>query len=126
METKKFGVVLMPSKELVWSGPSGTLIPSSCSEPQEIVLYANGLNDKQKKDIARAFEHEAYDMGAEYTWRRAMVRLKSTLKTLGMGFIGEMLNDEEIDEYSNIDIVLNDYSLSVWQSSSEQLIAQEH
>lgn len=100
----------MSSKELVWSGPSGTLIPSSCSEPQEIVLYANGLNDKQKKDIARAFEHEAYDMGAEYTWRRAMVRLKSTLKTLGMGFIGEMLNDEEIDEYSNIDIVLNDYS----------------
>lgn len=100
----------MSSKELIWSGPSGTLIPASCSEPQEIVLYANGLNDKQKKDIARAFEHEAYDMGAEYTWRRAMVRLKSTLKTLGMGFIGEMLNDEEIDEYSNIDIVLNDYS----------------
>ncbi|OXD53196.1 hypothetical protein [Vibrio parahaemolyticus] len=100
----------MPSKELVWAGPTGTLIPKSCSEPQEIVLYANGLNDKQKKDIARAFEHEAYDMGAEYTWRRAMVRLKSTLKTLGMGFIGEMLNDDDIDEYSNIDIVLNDYS----------------
>ncbi|OCH53657.1 hypothetical protein [Vibrio sp. ZF57] len=100
----------MPSKELVWAGPTGTLIPASCSEPQEIVLYANGLNEKQKKDIARAFEHEAYDMGAEYTWRRSMVKLKSTLKTLGMGFIGEMLNDNDIDEYSNIDIVLNDYS----------------
>lgn len=100
----------MPNKELVWAGPTGTLIPTGCSEPQEIVQYANGLSEKQKKDIARAFEHEAYDMGAEYTWRRAMVRLKSTLKTLGMGFIGEMLNDEEIDEYSNIDIVLNDYS----------------
>ncbi len=100
----------MPSKEIVWAGPTGTLIPTSCSEPQEIVLYANGLNDKQKADIARAFEHGAYDMGAEYTWRRAMVRLKSTLKTLGMSFIGEMLNDDDIDEYSNIDIVLNDYS----------------
>jgi len=100
----------MSNKELVWVGPSGTLIPTNCSEPQDIVAYANGLNTKQKKDIARAFEHEAYDMGAEYTWRRAMVRLKSTLKTLGMGFIGEMLNNEDIDEYSNIDIVLNDYS----------------
>lgn len=100
----------MPSKELVWTGPSGTTLPASCSDPQDIVLYANGLNEKQKKDIARAFEHGAYDMGAEYTWRRAMVRLKSTLKTLGMGFIGEMLNDDDIDEYSNIDIVLNDYS----------------
>lgn len=100
----------MSSKELVWAGPTGTLIPAECSEPQEIVLYANGLSEKQKTDIARAFEHGAYDMGAEYTWRRAMVRLKSTLKTLGMGFIGEMLNDEDIDEYSNIDIVLNDYS----------------
>lgn len=100
----------MPGKELVWGGPTGTLIPSDCSEPQEIVLYANGLSVKQKKDIAHAFEHGAYDMGAEYTWRRAMVRLKSTLKTLGMGFIGEMLNDDDIDEYSNIDIVLNDYS----------------
>ncbi|MEE3507584.1 MULTISPECIES: hypothetical protein [unclassified Pseudomonas] len=100
----------MPSKELVWTGPSGTTLPASCSDPQDIVQYANGLNDKQKRDIARAFEHGAYDMGAEYTWRRAMVRLKSTLKTLGMGFIGEMLNDDDIDEYSNIDIVLNDYS----------------
>ncbi|WP_163035369.1 hypothetical protein, partial [Pseudomonas viridiflava] len=92
------------------AGPSGTLIPVNCSEPQDIIAYANGLTTKQKNDIARAFEHEAYDMGAEYTWRRAMVRLKSTLKTLGMGFIGEMLGDDDIDEFSNIDIVLNDYS----------------
>lgn len=107
---RKYGVLSMPSKELVWAGPSGTLIPVNCSEPQEIIAYANGLTTKQKNDIARAFEHEAYDMGAEYTWRRAMVRLKSTLKTLGMGFIGEMLGDDDIDEFSNIDIVLNDYS----------------
>ena len=100
----------MSSTELIWSGPTGTNIPTQCSDPQEIVLYANGLNNKQKTDIAKAFEFGAYDMGSEYTWRRAMIRLKSTLKTLGMSFIGEMLNDEEIDEYSNIDIVLNDYS----------------
>lgn len=100
----------MHSRELVWAGPAGTSIPANVSDPQDIIVYANGLSSKQKTDIARAFEHEAYDMGAEYTWRRAMVKLKSTLKTLGMSFIGEMLNDDEIDEYSNIDIVLNDYS----------------
>ena len=100
----------MSNKELVWSGPAGTAIPASCSEPKDIIVFANGLSEKQKNHIVIAFEHEAYDMGAEYTWRRAMVRLKSTLKTLGMGFIGEMLNNEDIDEYSNIDIVLNDYN----------------
>lgn len=110
METKRYGAIVMSSKELVWIGPTGMDIPNTCSEPTEIVAYANGLTSKQKTDIARAFEHEAYDMGAEYTWRRAMVRLKATLKSLGMSFIGEMLGDEEIDEFSNIDYVLNDFT----------------
>jgi hypothetical protein len=44
----------MPSKELVWAGPTGTSIPATCSEPQEMVAFANGLNEKQKNDITRA------------------------------------------------------------------------
>lgn len=109
MAMKKFGVHTM-TNELVWKGPSGKVIPTDCAEPTELITYANGLTKKQQHDIAQAFSMSAYDMGAEYTWRRAMVKLKSTLKTLGMTFIGEMLNDDEIDEFSNIDMVLNDYN----------------
>ena len=100
----------MATNELIWVGPAGSAIPAEFTKPQEIITVANGLSQKQRNDIALAFESKAYDMGAEYTWRRSMVRLKSTLKTLGMTFIGEMLGDEEIDEYSNIEMVLNDYN----------------
>jgi hypothetical protein len=99
----------MATNELIWAGPTGSIIPASYTKPQEIITVANGLTKKQITDIARAFESQAYDMGAEYTWRRSMIRLKSTLKSLGMSFIGEMLGDEDIDEYSNIEMVLNDY-----------------
>lgn len=100
----------MASNDLIWIGPTGLTIPNDFTKPQQIITVANGLTKKQKTDIARAFENNAYDMGAEYTWRRSMIRLKSSLKSLGMSFIGEMLGDEEIDEFSNIEMVLNDYN----------------
>jgi len=100
----------MANNDLIWVGPTGLAIPNSFTQPQQIITVANGLTVKQKNDIALAFESQAYDMGAEYTWRRSMIRLKSTLKSLGMSFIGEMLGDEEIDEFSNIEMVLNDYN----------------
>lgn len=107
---KKYGANQMTSNQLIWAGPSGLLIPPTYTHPQDIIVLANGLSEKQKSDIANAFANQAYDMGAEYTWRRAMVRLRSSLKSLGMSFIGEMLGDEDIDEFSNIEMVLNDYN----------------
>lgn len=100
----------MSKNELIWAGPTGASIPVAYTKPQEIITVANGLTVKQKSDIALAFENHAYDMGAEYTWRKSMIRLKSSLKSLGMTFIGEMLGKDDIDEFSNIDTVLNDYS----------------
>lgn len=101
----------MEGKEVaIWRGPAGIIIPETCSKPQELITYATGLKERQQKDIILAFENQAYDMGAEYTWRRSMIRLKSTLKSLGMNFIGEMLDDDDIDEFSNIELVLNDYN----------------
>lgn len=100
----------MSKNELIWAGPTGALVPQDYTRPEQIITVANGLSLKQKSDIARAFENNAYDMGAEYTWRRSMIRLKSTLKSLGMVFIGEMLGDDDVDEYSNIEMVLNDYN----------------
>jgi hypothetical protein len=100
----------MTNKEMLWIGPSGLQIPTECTEPQEIIFYANGLSNKQKRGISLAFEHKAFDMGAEYTWRRSMIKLKYTLKSLGMAFIGEMLGNDEINEYSNIEMVINDFN----------------
>ncbi|MBD0725043.1 hypothetical protein B6A10_07625 [Flavobacterium sp. L1I52] len=94
----------------LWQGPDGINIPANVNDTNKIVSYANYLTDKQKNQIIAAFQIEAYDMAAEYAWKKAMVKLKETIATLGMKFIGEMLNREDIDEYSTIDTALTDFT----------------
>ncbi|REG88066.1 hypothetical protein [Winogradskyella sediminis] len=94
----------------LWQGPDGVMIPSDVNDTNQIVSYANSLTEKQKNQIVAAFQIKAYDMAAEYAWKKAMVKLKETLATLGMKFIGEMLGRTDIDEYSSIDTALTDYT----------------
>ncbi|QEM03490.1 hypothetical protein DIU31_008150 [Mucilaginibacter rubeus] len=94
----------------IWQGPNGINLPVSAKEAKEIMPLAAYLSEKQKNQIISAFQVEAYDMAAEYAWKKAMVKLKETIATLGLRFIGEMLNRDDIDEYTSIDSVLTDYS----------------
>lgn len=94
----------------IWQGPNGINIPANVNDTSAIVSYANYLSEKQKKQIVAAFQIEAYDMASEYAWKKAMVKLKETIATLGMKFIGEMLGRPDIDEFSTIDTALTDYS----------------
>lgn len=95
---------------ILWKGPDGNVIPVNKSEAQEIVPYAISLTSKQQIHIVNAFQMEAYDMAAEFAWKKAMTKLKETISTLGMKFIGELLNRDDIDEYSTVDTSLTDYS----------------
>lgn len=99
----------MTEKALVWKGPTGLVLPGSASNANDIIPYAQGLTEKQKNHVIRAFNDEAFDMGAEYVWRRSMIKLRGALQSLGMKFIGEMLGNQDIDEFSNIESVLTDY-----------------
>nr|WP_320021726.1 hypothetical protein [uncultured Draconibacterium sp.] len=108
METQKSGKKM--SNIQIWQGPNGINIPANVNDTDTIVSYANYLTVKQKKQIVSAFQIEAYDMASEYAWKKAMVKLKETIATLGMKFIGEMLGRPDIDEYSSIDTALTDYT----------------
>lgn len=99
----------MTPTDLIWTGPAGPSLPSDASSAVTIVPYAQGLTKKQQDHVILAFESHAFDMGAEYVWRRSMIRLRNALKTLGMKFIGEMVGNLDIDELSNIEAVLTDY-----------------
>lgn len=101
---------MMSNKVIPWNGKNGIDFPSTVSTPPEIVTFAAVLSPKQQNQIVTAFNMEAYDMAAEYTWRKAITKLKETLDTLGTKFIGELLGDSTIDEYSSLDEVLTDYS----------------
>lgn len=100
----------MNNDVILWKGPDGNIIPVNKSEAQEIVPYAISLTQKQRLHIINAFQMEAFDMAAEFAWKKAITKLKETLSTLGMKFIGELLNRDDIDEYSTVDTSLTDYS----------------
>lgn len=109
MENQNFGKE-MNNDVILWKGPDGSIIPVNKSEAQEIVPYAISLTRKQQIHIVNAFQMEAFDMAAEFAWKKAMTKLKETISTLGMKFIGELLNRDDIDEYSTVDTALTDYS----------------
>jgi len=93
----------------IWSGPNGVLLPPASKEASEILPYASNLTKRQQQQIVDAFDAGAYDMAAEYAWKKAMTKLKETISTLGMKFIGEMLNRPDIDELTPIDSAVTDH-----------------
>lgn len=108
METQNFGETMTDIQ--LWQGPNGIIIPSKDKDTKGIVKHAAYLTKKQQDQIIAAFDYEAYDMASEYAWKKAIVKLKETIATLGMKFVGEMLHRDDIDEFSSIDTVLTDYS----------------
>ena len=94
----------------IWQGPNGIELPSTLKEASEVVPYANYLTAKQKNQIIAAFQIEAFDMAAEYAWKKAMVKLKETIATLGMKFVGEMIGRDDFDETTSIDTEITDHT----------------
>ena len=92
-----------------WRGPEGISIPSTLSSVSDIVRYGAQLSNSDQTKIIQAFEFRSFDMASEFVWRRTMSKLKNILSSLGMSFIGEMLNRDDIDDFSPIETVLTDY-----------------
>lgn len=76
----------------------------------DAVSYSDetNLTVQQKQQIQKAFEAGAYDMATEYTWNRAIVKLKEVLSGLGGDFIGAMLKRSDINEFTPIVEALSD------------------
>ena len=92
-----------------WHGSDGILISPTLTKVEEIVPYAYSLQAREKDKVIKAFQSGVFDMGAEYLWKRAMSRLRTTIATMGMKFVGEMIDRNDIDEYSSPENVLTDY-----------------
>ena len=61
---------------MLWSGTNGISIPANVNDPQGIVRFANPdfFPIKQQEQIVKAFNMEAYDMAAEFAWKKAMIK----------------------------------------------------
>lgn len=94
----------------MWQGPNGLNLPTNLKDAPELVSFASNLSNKQKGHIIAAFQIEAFDMAAEYAWKKAMVKLKETISTLGMKFIGEMIGREDFDDATSVDAKITDFT----------------
>jgi hypothetical protein len=93
-----------------WQSAKPAIIPKDAAQPAEIIdKYAIALRPSDKRSLINAFEHGDFGMGAGHLWRRSMSRLKTKLASLGMKFLGEMLNREDITEESSVESVLTDH-----------------
>lgn len=92
-----------------WEASVQNSIPTYVNDVNDIVVYGNkNLTSKQQTQIVGAYKMGAYDMAAEYAWKKAIIKLRSSLADLGMDFISEFVQRDDVDEYTPIENVLTE------------------
>lgn len=86
---------------VLWEPYDAITIPSNANSAEELVTFARQLGSKESRSIVRAFEDEDYEMMSSFVWSKAAAALKTQIATLGMDFVGEMLDRADIDEDSD-------------------------
>ena len=99
------------SKSLIlWQNPENQVMPVDVNTVDAVVGYANNSNltHKQQAQIVATFKNGAYEMAAEYAWKKAITKLRKSLENLGTDFIGELLDRSDIDKFTSLEDVLTD------------------
>jgi len=98
----------MPNEIALWTGGGSISIPSTAKKPSEIVEYAVQLPVKDQKSIALNFENESYEIAISFVWQKSMSALKKELATVGMKFLGEILEKPDLDDDAKPTSVISD------------------
>ena len=94
---------------VLWNPRRGIAIPPQVMSAREIAAYARQLTKREVAQIVGAIEAGNYEMGSLFLWQKAMTGLKKQLGLLGMDFVGELLDREDISESSAAVQVLTDH-----------------
>lgn len=100
----------MNNSLILWQNPENQVMPADVDTVNAIVGYANNSNltPKQQDQIVKTFENGAYEMAAEYSWKKAITKLRKSLENLGADFICELLDRSDIDRFVSMEDVLTD------------------
>lgn len=100
--------IAMENKIQLWSAP--VVSAETYNDIDVAVNHSDisNLTEQQKNQIIAAFQAGAYDMATGYTWNKAMIKLKELLGSLGGDFISDMLQRNDINEFSSIENALSD------------------
>ena len=95
----------------LWKADKVTVIPNTDTTITAIVNHSDqtNLSAVQKQQIALAYSAGAYDMAAEYVWKKTVTKLREAILSLGEDFVGEMLLGAGGDKDVRLDDLLTDY-----------------
>jgi len=82
---------------------------AAAANSRRIRAIGRGSKPGEQVKIIQALEQGFHELATEFVWKRALTRLKQTLSSLGMQFVGEMLGREDITEISDPNAVLTDW-----------------
>ena len=105
----------MKQDKLLWKIDSKDVIPANVMDVKTIVPYSNptNLTEQQQNNIIAAFNSHAYDMAAEYVWKKAITNLREHILELGEEFVGELIQRPEVGIKESMESVLTDYNVIV-------------
>lgn len=92
----------------LWAAPTNIIVLDSVSDPVRISKAAIQLRDREQQQISSNIKQGNYEMASTYVWTRTMALLKKQLATLGMEFLGELLQRPDLDEFSEVGTSLSD------------------
>lgn len=92
----------------LWGASSAVAVADSVSNPIEITAAARQLRPKEQKQVLSNIEAGFFEMASTYVWARTMALLKKQLSSVGMEFLGELLQRPDLDEYSDVATSLSD------------------
>lgn len=94
---------------LPWKTQETSIVPNTAKTPIAIVQHAKQLSKREINQIVTAFQNEHYEMVTTFIWSRTIAALKKQLVTLGMEFIGEMLQRPDIGSNSDIGAAITSF-----------------
>ena len=86
----------------LWNEPEKDILPAKVSSPTEIANYAKQLSVRERNQIVQNFQAGHFEVAVNYVWSKGMAALKRELATLGMKFLGEMLNKPDLTDDDNV------------------------
>lgn len=93
----------------VWRPRDVVEVPATASTATEIASLAKQLSPRELQQVVQTFENGLYEMGTTFVWTRTMSGLKAQLGSLGMDFVGELLDRPDIRADSEVHEVLTDF-----------------
>lgn len=100
---------MCPNEVLPWQPIENLVALETVMQPAIVIDKAINLRPKERKQIISNFELQNYEIASSYVWTKSMALLKMNLSSMGMDFIGELLQRPDIDAESDPAQAVSDF-----------------